>query len=106
MANTFTNATASVGTTAVSLYTCPSSTVANVYALYLSNILSTDVTVDIYVTDSSKTTDFYVGKGLFIGNGTSLVLDKSIALEASDILKIVSSDASSVEAVASIVETA
>ena len=72
MANTFKNAGVAIGTSATTIYTAPSSTVAVIHAIYISNVHgSASATVSIYVTDSSAGSDFYIGKNLIKYSETS-----------------------------------
>jgi len=105
VANTFKNAGVQISTSRTTLYTCPSSTQAVIHALYISNVDGTnDVDVDIEVTVDGGSTYRYIGKTIPVPADSTLVLDKPINLEASDILAITASAASDVEAVCSILE--
>jgi len=106
MANTFKNAGIQVGTSRTTLYTCPASTTAVIHALYISNVGTVSATADIEITIDGGTTYRYIGKGLEIPDDSTLILDKPINLEASDILAITASSAGSVEAVSAILEIA
>ena len=105
MANTFKNAAKAVGNSATTIYTCPAATTGVIHAIYISNIHATnDVTVDITVTDTSATATFHIAKNLSVPNGSVAIFEKPINLEATDILKLTASAASSLEAFASILE--
>ena len=105
MANTFKNAAKAVGDSATTIYTCPAATTGVIHAIYISNIHATnDVTVDITVTDTSATATFHIAKNLSVPNGSVAIFEKPINLEATDILKLTASAASSLEAFASILE--
>ena len=105
MANTFKNAAKAIGATATSVFTCPASTTGVIHAIYISNIHATnDVTVDITVTDTSASATFHIAKNLSVPNGSVAIFEKPINLEATDILKLNASAASSLEAFASILE--
>ena len=105
MANTFKNAGVAIGTSATTIYTTPSATTAVIHAIYLSNVHgSATATVSIYVTDTSSGSDFYIGKNLTIPAGATIVLDKPVNLEATDILKALAATASSAEAFCSVLE--
>ena len=105
MANTFKNAAKAVGDSATTVYTCPAATTGVIHAIYISNIHATnDVTVDITVTDTSATATFHIAKNLSVPNGSVAIFEKPINLEATDILKLNASAASSLEAFASILE--
>ena len=105
MANTFINKSGAVGDSATTLYTVPGSTTGVVHAIYVSNIHATnDVTVDITVTDTSASATFHIAKNLSVPNASVAIFEKPINLEATDILKLKASAASSLEAFASILE--
>jgi hypothetical protein len=105
MANTFKNAAKAIGNTATTVYTCPAATTGVVHAIYISNIhAANDVTVDITVTDTSASATFHLAKNLSVPNGSVAIFEKPINLEATDILKLKASAASSLEAFASILE--
>ena len=105
MANTFKNAAKAIGNTAPTVYTCPAATTGVVHAIYISNIhAANDVTVDITVTDTSASATFHLAKNLSVPNGSVAIFEKPINLEATDILKLNASAASSLEAFASILE--
>ena len=105
MANTFINKSGAVGDSATTLYTVPGSTTGVVHAIYVSNIHATnDATVDITVTDTSASATFHIAKNLSVPNASVAIFEKPINLEATDILKLKASAASSLEAFASILE--
>ena len=105
MANTFKNAAKAIGNSATTVYTCPAATTGVIHAIYISNIHATnDVTVDITVTDTSAGDTFHIAKNLSVPNGSVAIFEKPINLEATDILKLNASAASSLEAFASILE--
>jgi hypothetical protein len=112
MASAFKNAGMTVVTTddaSANLYTA-TGVVAVVHALYISNKSSTNTAkVDVKVTTDGGSTFYHVGKSLEIDVNNTLILDKPINLEASDILRIVAelnidSSTPDVEAYASILE--
>ena len=109
MANTFKNAAAAAtGTSEVSVYTVPSSTTTTVIGLTCANVTSTSpIKVSIRVYDNSATAYYYVVKNAEIYEGSSLVAvggDQKLVLETSDIVRIVSDTASSVDTVISVME--
>ena len=105
MANTFKNAAKAIGNSATTVYTCPAATTGVIHAIYISNIHETnDVTVDITVTDTSATATFHIAKNLSVPQGSVAIFEKPINLEATDILKLTASAASTLEAFASILE--
>jgi hypothetical protein len=105
MANSFKNAGIQVGATRTTLYTCPAGKEAVIHALYLSNVDGTNsADVDIEVTIDGGSTYRYVGKTIPVPADSTLILDKPINLEASDILAITASASGDVEAFASVLE--
>lgn len=106
MANTFKNSFASaVGVTAVSVYTCPSATQTTIIGLSVGNILTTPITCDVYVTSSGS--DYYMVKSATVPVGGALVPiggDQKLVLEVGDVLKVVSSAASSADIIVSYLE--
>jgi hypothetical protein len=68
-----------------------------------ANILTSPVTVDAYFTRSAV--DYYLVKGATVPVGGSLVIvggDQKVVLITSDVLKVVSSTASSIDVVTSV----
>src|SRR5210317_2278972 len=100
MANTFKLITDSaVGTSAATVYTCPASTATTVIGLSLANIISTSITADIQV-ENNDGDNIYIVKDAPIPIGGALVAiggDQKLVLNESDVLKVTSSDASSVD---------
>lgn len=109
MANTFKTLTSqNIGVTPVEVgsYTPGTGAVATVIGLTVSNRLSTQVTVDIDFFDGG-TTQTYILKGAPIPPGGALVPiggDQKIVLENTDHIRVTSSDASSVDAIMSVLE--
>ena len=105
MANTFKNAAVAVRNTNTTLYTCPAATSAVVHAVFISNVDGTnDASVDLFVTDNSAGSDFHLMKTVNVPADSSLIIEKPINLEASDILKIKASASGDLEAFASVLE--
>ena len=111
MASTFKNQGATLGVTDTgSFYTAPGGTYAVIHALYISNHESSStISVHVKVTTDGGSTFYHVGKGLSVPANNTLVLDKPINLEPSDIIRIyadVLADSSipTAEAFASILE--
>jgi hypothetical protein len=106
MANTFKNHfSKNVGTSAATVYTTPSSTQTTVIGLSIANTTTGAVTADVYVTSGGV--DYYMIKGATIPAGGALVPvggDQKLVLEAADILKVVSSVATSLDVICSILE--
>jgi hypothetical protein len=104
MANTFTSyGNKSVGTSAATVVTIGASTQTTVIGMSCANILTSPVTVDAYFTRSAV--DYYLVKGATVPVGGSLVIvggDQKVVLVTSDVLKVVSSTASSIDVVTSV----
>jgi len=104
MANTFTSyGNKSVGTSAATVVTIGASTQTTVIGMSCANITSSPVTVDAYFTRSAV--DYYLVKGATVPVGGSLVIvggDQKVVLITSDVLKVVSSTASSIDVVTSV----
>lgn len=110
MAINFTNkVTQGIGVGFTTIYTCPGSVnSAVVFGITLANKLSTPITVEARMEDLSETeyvhfvapdTPIEVGSSLVPAGGV-----QKIVLEPGDKLQVSSSDASSVDAVVSILE--
>ena len=113
MASTFKNQGLDVGVlddSTGNMYTAPGGTYAVIHALYISNKSSTNVAkVNVKVTTDGGSTFYHVGRSLDVDVNNTLILDKPINLEPSDILRVYADpnpDSSSVdvEAFASILE--
>ncbi len=106
MANTFKNSfSKSVGTSAATIYTCPSATQTTLIGLSVANTTTSPITCDAYIT--SSTVDYYLVKTATVPVGGSLVIvggDQKVVMEVADVLKIVSSAASSADVVVSYLE--
>lgn len=106
MPNTFKNSfSKSVGTSAATVYTCPSATQTTVIGLSIANTTTGTISADAYITSGG--TDYYLVKSATVPVGGSLVVvggDQKTVLEAGDILKVVTSAASSADVVCSILE--
>jgi hypothetical protein len=104
MANTFTSyVNKNVGTSAATVVTVASSTQTTVIGMSCANTTSSPVTVDAYFTRSAV--DYYLIKGATVPVGSSLVIvggDQKVVLITSDVLKVVSSTATSVDVVTSV----
>lgn len=104
MANTFTSyGNKSVGTSAATVVTVGAATQTTVIGMSCANTTTSPVTVDAYFTRSAV--DYYLVKGATVPVGGSLVIvggDQKVVLTTSDVLKVVSSVASSVDVVTSV----
>lgn len=105
MANTFKNALArNVGTTAVTVYTAPSSTTSICIELDVCNTTGSGVTCDAYITSGGN--NYYIVKGtpVPVGGSLQIVAGQKIVLTNGDLLKVVSSVAGSLDVIGSILE--
>lgn len=104
MANTFTSyVNKDVGTSAATVVTVGAATQTTVIGMSCANTTTSPVTVSAYITRSG--TDYYLIKGATVPVGGALVIvggDQKIVLTASDVLKVVSSAAASIDAVTSV----
>ena len=106
MANTFTSyVNKDVGTSAATVVTVGAGLQTTVIGMSCANTTASPVTADAYITRSG--TDYYLVKGATVPVGGTLVIvggDQKVVLIASDVLKVVSSAASSIDAVTSVLE--
>lgn len=104
MANTFTSyVNKDVGTSAATVVTVGAATQTTVIGMSCANTTTSPVTVSAYITRSG--TDYYLIKGATVPVGGALVIvggDQKIVLTESDVLKVVSSAAASIDAVTSV----
>tara|TARA_Y100000813_G_scaffold149017_1_gene109452 strand:- start:128 stop:460 length:333 start_codon:yes stop_codon:yes gene_type:complete len=108
MANTLKNELSrQIGTSAATLYTCPASTKTIIIGMTCSNIhTNTQINVDIYLT-SGGGLDYYIIKNASIAVGGTLVPiggEQKVILEPGDAIKAVSTTATSLDIIMSIVE--
>lgn len=108
MANTFKNyLSKDVGTSAATIYTCPSATQTTIIGLSVANTSASPITCSAYLTSSAV--DYYLIKTAVVPVGGSLVIvggDQKVVLEAADVLKVVTSAAASADVVCSLLEIA
>lgn len=104
MANTFTSyGNKSVGTSAATVVTIGASTQTTVIGMSCANTSVAPVTVDAYFTRSAV--NYYLVKGALVPVGSAIVLvggDQKVVLTTGDVLKVVSSAASSIDVVTSV----
>jgi hypothetical protein len=100
MASTFKNYTsASVGTSAVTVYTVPASTTTVVIGCNLANRTGSSVNVDVQLGST------YVVKGAPVPSGSALgAVDGKIIAEAGETVVVTSDTASSVDVILSVLE--
>lgn len=105
MANTFKNAGVAIGTSDTTLYTAPASTTGIIHAIYISNVDgANDASLDITVTDTSAGNTFHIMKTVLVPADSTLVIEKPINLEPTDVLKVKASAAGDLEAFVSVLE--
>ena len=106
MANTFKNYfSKDVGTSAATVFTGASATQSTVIGLTVSNTTASAITADVYLTSGGV--DYYVVKNASIPVGASLVAvggDQKLVVESSDVVKVVSSAATSADVILSVLE--
>tara|TARA_B100001287_G_C22644136_1_gene511737 strand:+ start:1021 stop:1350 length:330 start_codon:yes stop_codon:yes gene_type:complete len=107
MANAFKLVTdTAVGTSPATVYTCPSATETTIIGLNLANISSSSVQADVQI-ENNDGDNIYLIKAAPIPIGSSLVAvggDQKVVLNASDVLKVTSNTASSIDVALSILE--
>ena len=109
MANSFLSETdTAIGTSAASVLTCGASTETTVIGMSIANIVTSQITVDVQLDASGRTSgaedSVYLVKGAPIPVGGSLVViggDQKVGMEPGDIIKVTSDTASSADVVIS-----
>ena len=106
MPNTFkSSANKNVGTSAATVYTCPSATQTTLIGLSVANTSASPITTDAFITRSAV--DYYLIKTATVPVGGALVIvggDQKVVLQVGDVLKVVTSMASSADVFASLLE--
>ena len=106
MANAFKNsAVANIGTTATTVYTTPSATTSTVIGLTVANVITTPITVDIYVTISAV--NYYIIKNAVVPVGGTLIPiggEQKLVLQAGHLIKVASNTAVSADVIVSVLE--
>jgi hypothetical protein len=108
MANAFKNLKSrniGTGATTIGAYTVPAATTATIIGLSLANTNPTPVTASVIINDG--TNDTYVLKNATIPVGSALVPfggDQKMVLVANDKVNIISSAATSIDAIMSVLE--
>lgn len=104
MANTFTSyANKDVGTSAATVVTVGAGTQTTVVGMSVANTSASPITASAYFTRSAV--DYYLIKNATVPVGSSLVLvggDQKVVLIPSDVLKVVTSAATSADVVTSV----
>lgn len=109
MANAFLSETdTGIGTSAATIYTCPASTETTIIGLTVSNIVTSQIEVDVQLDASGRTSgaedSVYIIKAAPVPVGSSLVViggDQKVVMEPGDALKVTSNTASSADVVLS-----
>ena len=109
MASSFLSETdTAVGTSPASIYTCPASTETTIIGLSISNIVTSQILIDVQLDASGRTSgaedSVYLIKDAPIPVGSSIVVvggDQKVVMEPGDILKVTSDTASSADVVMS-----
>ena len=109
MANSFLSETdTAVGTAAATIFTCPSSTETTIIGLSVSNIVTSQILIDVILDAGGRTSgaedSVYLVKDAPIPVGSSIVVvggDQKVVMEPGDALKVVSDTASSADVVMS-----
>lgn len=112
MANSFKSKTdASIGTSTVTLYTCPANTETTIIGLTVANKHTAQIEIDVELDGSTRTSDaqdrVFIIKDAPVPVGSSLVVvggDQKVVMEPGDTLKITSNIATSADAIISILE--
>jgi hypothetical protein len=106
MANTFKNQLqAAVGTSPTTIYTAGSGVSATVIGMTIANILNTTITATVILTSGGS--DYYMVKMASIDPGNSLITiggDQKLVMEATDVLKVSTSNASAADVILSLLE--
>jgi hypothetical protein len=106
MANQFKNYSQSgVGTSASTIYTAGSGVTSTVIGMTIANILNTTITANVIVNTGGS--DFYMVKMAEIEPGSSLITiggDQKLVLEATDSIKVSTSNASAADVILSLLE--
>jgi hypothetical protein len=109
MANAFLSETdTGIGTSPATVLTCGASTETTIIGLSISNIITSQITVDVQLDASTRTSgaedSVYLVKGAPIPVGGSLIVvggDQKVVLEPGDTIKVTSSTALSADVVIS-----
>ena len=108
MANTFRNGVvAAIGTAPIAVYTAGASKTATIIGLSVANITTGAITVDVTLTDTSAATTVFLIKDAPIPVGSSLIVigsDQKVVVETTDIIKVNSSAAASIDVALSMLE--
>lgn len=109
MANAFLSETdTAIGTSAATIFTCPSATEVTVIGLSVANIVTSQIKVDVQLDASGRTSgaadSVYLVKAAPVPVGGALVVvggDQKVVMEPGDAIKVTSDTASSADVVLS-----
>ena len=108
MANNFKNYFAgSVGTSTVDVYTVTGSTSATVIGMSISNIITTPISANVIVYNSTAANSLFMVKNATIAPGGALIPvggDQKLVLEAGDKLQVQTGTATSADVILSVLE--
>lgn len=105
MAQTFKNATASIGTVATDLYTVPAATTAIVIGAQVANVGTVINALDFYWVDDSATGTAYLGSSVQVPvNAAYEPIGGKLVLEAGDKIVGIGANANELEATISVLE--
>jgi hypothetical protein len=85
------------------IYTVPANTTAIVKTIQLTNE-SGNINVQVYVTDTSATTEYEISHSTMSARSTENFVKGSIVLEAGDLIKIQAATANTVTGIISVLE--
>ena len=107
MANSFKIKTdTAVGASPATIYTCPAATETTIIGLSISNIVASQITVDVQL-ENNDGDNIYLVKAAPVPVGSALVVvggDQKVVMEALDVLKVTTNTASSGDVALSILE--
>jgi len=108
MANNFKNYFAgSVGTSSVDVYTVPALTSATVIGMSVSNLITTPISANVMVFNSTASNTLFMIKNATIAPGGALVPvggDQKLVIEAGDRLQVQMGTATSADVIVSVLE--
>jgi len=110
MANSFKlktfDGSSTAANTDMTIYTCPASTETTIIGMSISNITSSQMTVDVKLENNDGDNIFIVKDAPVPAGGTLVPVggDQKIVMEASDVLKVQSDTANSADTALSVLE--
>lgn len=105
MANTFKNASAVIDVTpGTVVYTSPAGATSVIHSLSISNVQVNDQTVTVEVVDQSASSTTRIMSNIAVPAGSSIYFPKPINLEPADFIRIIGSNAATLEAFLSVLQ--